>query len=130
MSKKAATPAEPKAPKATTGPKMPIGEYLAQLADNAEAQAEEGDEDGEGHGKIWHILKCYTRGYSRVDIVKAGFNRSTVYRQVGEYDKLRKAPATHYQGFEVFEMRVKRLMGTKKITREKAVEIIYAKDLD
>lgn len=128
MSKKSITPAT--TTKAKTGPKQPIDEFFVSLK-GEEFDGEEGNqEEGEGHGKIWHILKAYVRGYSKSDIVKAGYNRSTVYRQCGEYDKLRNAPATHYQGFEVFEMRVKRLMSAKKCTREQAVELIYAKDME
>lgn len=113
------------------GPKMPIEDYIAQLDGENEGDGDsEGDTGEAGKGKIWHILKLYIRGYLRVDIVAAGYNRSTVYRQCGEYDKLRKAPATHYQGFEVFEMRVKRLMSAKKISREDAVKLIYAKDME
>lgn len=116
------------------GPKMPIAEFFAQLADR-EAE-NEGDDEGEVEkGKIWHILKAYVRGYSKKEIVSYGndhkaWSKVTVYRQTREYDILRHAPATHYQGFEVFEMRVKRLMANKKVTREEAVELIYAKDLE
>lgn len=114
------------------GPKMPIEDYLRSLSESDEddEDSDVGDTGEEGKGKIWHILKLYIRGYLRTDIVAVGFNRSTVYRQCGEYDKLRKAPATHYQGFEVFEMRVKRLMSAKKISREDAVKLIYAKDME
>jgi hypothetical protein len=112
--------------KSAKKPKMPIEDYLAKL----EEQVEEGGEDGEGAGKIFKILKLYIAGYERTEIVKAGFNRTTVYRQVGEYEKLKSAPATHYQGFPVFETRVQRVMQRKNMTREEAVEFIMQKDLN
>jgi len=131
--KKAATPkltrAEQAAARKSSEPKQPISEFINQLEEKI---AEAGEEDDEaGKGKIWFILKCYIRGYSRSTIVnEAGFNRSTVYRQCGEYDKLRRAPATHYQGFEVFESRVRRIMSAKGLNREEAVKVIYQKDLE
>lgn len=117
------------------GPKMPIEEYVKSLSEIDEDEEESAEGEEEGHGKIWHILKCYTRGYSKKDIAHYGkeykaWAAATVYRQCGEYDKLRKAPATHYQGFEVFESRVRRIMSAKKLSREKAVEYIYGKDLE
>lgn len=112
------------------GPKKPIDQFFAELDGDDDSEGDDVDAIDEGHGKIWHILKAYVAGYERKDIIAHGYNPSTVYRQTGEYDKLRKAPATHYQGFEVFESRVKRIMGSKKLSREKAVEYIYAKDLE
>lgn len=108
------------------GPKKPIEEYLAELQGDLEPETE--FEEG-GRGKIWFILKLYIRGYERKDIVAAGYNRSTVYRQCGEYEKLRKAPATEYQGFEIFESRVKRVMSRRKLDRDAAVSYIFEQDL-
>jgi hypothetical protein len=113
------------------GPKKPIDQFFAELdGQEDDGEGDAADAADEGHGKIWHILKAYIAGYERKDIVAYGYNPSTVYRQTGEYDKLRKAPATHYQGFEVFESRVQRIMRAKKLDRKKAVEYIYAKDLE
>jgi hypothetical protein len=100
-------------------------EYLARMADKQEES--EGEEGG---GKIVTILRLHRAGYSRAEIVKAGFNRSTVYRQVGDYEKLRKNPATSYMGFELYEGRVQRVMARKKLTREKAIQYIAEQDID
>jgi hypothetical protein len=105
--------------------KVSIETYLEKLQESAEGSGED-----EGAGKIQMILKLHIAGYERSEIVKAGFNRSTVYRQVGEYEKLKKAPATHYQGFPVFESRVQRVMKAKSLSREKAVQYIMEKDLN
>lgn len=35
-------------------------------------------------GKIEKILKAAKRGYSKKEIIEAGFNKNTVYRQVRE----------------------------------------------
>jgi hypothetical protein len=104
--------------------KISCDEFLARLADKAE---EDGDEDG---GKIVTILRLWRAGYLRSEIVAAGFNRSTVYRQVGDYEKLRKAPATSYYGFELYEARVQRVMARKKISRDKAIQFIADQDID
>ncbi|HEY9196660.1 MAG TPA: hypothetical protein VIM77_10355 [Mucilaginibacter sp.] len=109
-------------------PKKPINDFIQEIIDKAE---ENGDlDDGQPLGKIFLILKCYIAGYSRSTIVKAGFNRSTVYRQCIEYEKLLKAPAKEYQGFPIFEARVERIMKTKKISRQQAIKLIYEKDLE
>jgi hypothetical protein len=105
--------------------KISCEEYLTRMADK---QEEEGDE--EGSGKIVTILRLHRAGYSRPEIVAAGFNRSTVYRQVGDYEKLRKAPATSYMGFELYEARVQRVMKKKNISREKAIEFITEQDIN
>lgn len=133
MSKKSTTPVATKAPR--TGPKLPIEEAVARLADKLEEAAEESGDEDQGKGKIWHILKLFTMGYEKKDIARYGketnsWSPVTVYRQAGEYEKLRKAPATHFQSFEIFEMRVKRIMAAKKFNREAAVEYIYSKDLE
>lgn len=112
-----------KGAKASNKKLMPIDKYINKMLESA-------DEDGEGGGKIYQILKLHIAGYERKDIIAAGYNRTTVYRQIGEYEKLRKAPATHYQGFAVFETRVQRVMQRKGITREQAVEFIMQKDLE
>lgn len=134
--KKVSTPTTAK-PVANKGPKIDIPEYVKSLSEAGEDEDGEEIETGEeeGQGKIWHILKCYVRGYDKKTIAAYGRDNNawataTVYRQCGEYDKLRKAPATHYQGFEVFESRVRRIMSAKKLNREQAVEYIYSKDLE
>jgi hypothetical protein len=109
--------------KPASNKKITCEEYLARLAD----RAEEGEE--EGSGKIVTILRLYRAGYTRSEIVKAGFNRSTVYRQCGEYEKLRRAPATSYYGFELYEARVQRVMKKKGLTRDKAIEFITEQDI-
>jgi hypothetical protein len=117
---------KPNLSKRNTGKKkMSAEEYLARMADK---QEEEGEE--EGSGKIVTILRLHRAGYSRAEIVAAGFNRSTVYRQVGDYEKLRKAPATSYMGFELYEARVQRVMKKKNISREKAIEFITEQDIN
>lgn len=102
-----------------------INEYLAQRADE---QAEEGEEGG--GGKIETILMLYVKGYAPKDIIKAGFNKSTVYRQTRQYDQLRKGPITEYYGQIGYEARILRVMKNKKMTREEAVEYITGKDLE
>lgn len=86
-------------------------------------------EEGEEGGKIHAILTLHIKGFSNVEIVEAGFNKSTVYRQVGEYKKLKKAPATQYQGFPIYEARVQRVMKSKNCTREKAIQYIDKMDI-
>jgi hypothetical protein len=86
-------------------------------------------EDGEEGGKIHAILTLHIKGFSNVEIVEVGFNKSTVYRQVGEYKKLKKAPATHYQGFPIYEARIQRVMKSKNCTREKAIAFIDKSDI-
>jgi hypothetical protein len=120
------------APKAAPKSKrMPILDYIAKLdGDDEEGEGESENEDG-GEGKIKRILRLYIAGYSRSEIVKeAGFNPSTVYRQTAEYNKLKKAPALKMQGFDLYEARILRMMSNKKVTREKAIEIIAEKDAE
>jgi len=101
-----------------------------------EALEENGEGPETGHGKIYLILKCYIRGkFSKAEIAAYGreygaWSPVTVYRQISTYDELKKMPATHYQGFDVFESRVQRLMKGKGMSREKAVDYIMSKDLD
>lgn len=86
-------------------------------------------EEGEEGGKIHCILTLHIKGFSNMEIVEAGFNKSTVYRQVGEYKKLKKAPAVEYQGFPIYEARVRRVMQSKGLTREKAISYIDKMDI-
>lgn len=37
-------------------------------------------------GYIKMIIAAYKRGYSKLEIIAAGFNKNTVYRQTREYD--------------------------------------------
>lgn len=124
MSKVKNTPATTPAPKtaAKKGPKMPIEDYLEKLA-------EEGEVEEEG-GVIAQILALYIKGYSRKDIVKAGYNKSTVYRQTGEFNKMKKGPVMSYFGHDMYEARVQRLMKAKGYNRAKAIEVISTKDLE
>jgi len=112
--------------------KCDINEYLTRLAESADEQIEAGEaEEGDEKGKIWHILHLHIKGYSNGEIINlAGFNRNTVYRQVGEYDKLRTAPAKSYQGFEIYVARLQRIMSRKKMSREKAMAYLAEKDLE
>lgn len=136
MSKKPETGVEqPIAIEAVTTPapkkskRIPIEEYIARLQEaNEESELEEGTEDSEGPGKIVMILRLFTQGYSRKEIISVGYNKSTVYRQTGEFMKLKKAPALKMHGFELYEARVQRLMARKNLSRNEAVEIIAEKD--
>ena len=107
---------------------MDIHEYIAQLAEKAEENDEL--EEGEGMGKIAMILKLHKKGYSNKEIIEAGYNKSTVYRQVGEYKKLFQAPVKSYMGYEAYEGRIQRIMKSKSMTREEAAEWIAAKDAE
>lgn len=89
---------------------------------------EESDEEGSA-GKIQCILTLHIKGFSNSEIVAAGFNKSTVYRQVGEYKKLKKAPATHYQGFPIYEARVQQVMKKKACSRAEAIKWIDQQDI-
>lgn len=86
----------------------------------------EGDE--ESTGKIANILRLWVKGFTRKDIVAFGFNRSTVYRQVGELEKYKKAPALQYFGHDLFEARIQRVMKAKSLSRSKAVDFITDQD--
>lgn len=96
--------------------------------DNEDEDGEMGEEEGEG--KIKSILKLYTKGFTRKEIIQAGFNKTTVYRQTGEFNKLKKAPVMDFFGYEMFERRVLRIMASKKISRDKAVELLMSKDAE
>jgi hypothetical protein len=109
--------------------KLSIEEWFAKQAD---AEGEDlGTEEMEG-GKIYNILRAWRAGYSRKDIIAFGFNKTTVYRQVGEFEKLRKAPAMSMFGFELYEARILRLMNRKKnpLTRDEAITKIAEMDTD
>jgi hypothetical protein len=111
----------PKAPKVAKAKKlMPIEDYMDKLEEEGELE----------EGKIVIILKLWIKGYSRKDIISVGYNKVTVYRQVGEYEKLKKAPALNYMGYELYEARIQRLMAKKKISREDAVEVLAQVDMD
>lgn len=47
----------------------------------------------EGEGKIEAIIRLHQQGYSNAQIIEAGYNKSTVGRQVGEYKKRTKETA-------------------------------------
>jgi len=127
MSKKTTTPAKTKKVQTKASKKAkklpPISEILNEEGD------EEGEEGLEG-GKIKAILTLWIKGYSRKDIIAAGFNKSTTYRQIGEYERLKNAPATQYQGFQIFEGRVQAIMKAKHVSRQDAVKMIMKKDLE
>jgi hypothetical protein len=120
----AAEQEQPKS-KFTSNKRIPIEEFLARM----------GDDDGEdaspeGEGKIVKILRLHRAGYTRSEIVKAGFNRSTVYRQVGDFERWRTAPQTHYMGFELYEARITRIMKRKNMTRDEAANYIAEQDIE
>lgn len=97
------------------------------IEDVLEAVQEDGEETG---GKIAQILLLWAKNYTRKDIVKAGFNRSTVYRQVAEFEKMKKAPVMSYFGHDMYEGRIQRVMATKKMSRDAAVKFIASKDIE
>ncbi len=105
-------------------PKKDINEVLVTLADESH------ETEGQSLGKIDTILKLFNQGYSRVEIVAAGFNRTTVYRQVGEYLKLLKAPALEFRGYSLYEARVQRFMKAKGLDREAAETRIMELDFE
>jgi hypothetical protein len=37
-------------------------------------------------GTVKQIVAAYKHGYSKLDIIQAGFNKNTVYRQTREHD--------------------------------------------
>ena len=99
---------------------------LPEIHDFIEEMSEESEFP---EGKIEAILALWIKGYTCKDIVSAGYNKSTVYRQVGDYEKMKKAPMMSYYGHELYEGRIQRLMSAKKISRDKAVEMIAKADL-
>ena len=132
----AAEPAQEKKAAPAKSRKLPIQEYIAKL--DGEDEAGEGDGEDEGEGKIKRIIRLFVAGYSPKEICTpwekggAGFNKSTTYRQTGEFKKQKSAPLLTFgtTGFTVYEARVQRMMANKKITREKAEEIIAEKDAE
>lgn len=116
--KKATKKAAPK--KATKPAALPA--KLQKVLDSME----EGEEEVEG-GKIANILFLFTKGFTKKQIVDQGFNRSTVYRQVKELEKLQKAPVMEYYGYEVFEAKVQRMAKAKGITRDAAYKLMMKK---
>lgn len=116
------------APAQKKSKRMSIEEFIAKVEQKQEESGD--DEEGEGMGKIAMILKLYVQGYSKKEIVKSGYNKSTVYRQCKEYDNLHKAPITKFHGYDVYEGRIQRIMKNKGFTREQAAEWISAKDLE
>jgi hypothetical protein len=135
MKKQTVKPAAPKP--AVKSKRLPILEYIAELDGDTDGEENEGEE-GEGEGKVKRIVRLYIAGYSAKEICGkaekggAGFNKSTTYRQIGEYKKLLVAPALTFgtTGFQLYEARIQRMMQAKKVTREKAVEIITQKDAE
>lgn len=89
----------------------------------------ENEEDEEGGGKIAAIMALYVAGVPRRYIISVlGFNKTTVYRQTGEFEKLKKAPALKFHGYELYEARILRLMASKKLSRDKAIARIEELD--
>lgn len=132
---KASTPKAPKAAKLTidsavakTAPAKAAPKKKAKkLMDIQDFMDEEGLDPATE--KIAGILTLFVAGYKQKEIVEAGYNKSTVYRQTGEYNKLKKGPITTYFGFECFEARIAKLMKNKKLTREQALEKITEMDM-
>lgn len=126
MSKATTTPATEittPAPKATPAPVKLSKKALAAIE-----AVENGELDEEG--KIASILYLWVAGVPRKEIIAMGFNKTTVYRQVGEFEKLKKAPALEYYGYELFESRVQKVIKAKKLDRKAAVEFLLNKDLE
>lgn len=119
---------ETPAPKKVASRKMPIDEYIAKLTGGDDSDDDGDGEEKEGFGKIEMILRLWKKGYTRKEIVGAGFNKSTVYRQTGEYDKLNGGPVKSYYGLEAYEGRIQRVMRTKSLSRDKAAD--YIAELD
>lgn len=117
----------------TPAPKKTRSEKVVKLSKKAAAALDAFDNDEleleEGAGKIAAILALYTAGVPKGMIIKnCGFNKVTVYRQCGELDKLKKAPALHFHGYELFEIRVQKYMKAKKVDRKTAVNALIEKD--
>lgn len=113
------------APKAVKAVKADDKKHAARMAKIEKLlTGEESEVEG---GKIESILMLHAKGFTNKEIVEAGFNKSTVYRQVGELKKLQKAPAMQYYGHDLFEAKVQRVMKSKKLTHAKATEFILGK---
>lgn len=91
---------------------------------------ENADGEEESTGLIAQILMLFTKGFAKKEIVAYGYNKSTVYRQCRELEKLKKAPALEYFGHDLFERRVQKYMKSKGVARDKAVEALIEKDVE
>lgn len=133
MSKKATTPkaAKPAKKENTKAEAAAAKKHADRMAkiDELLNGKDDGESESEGMegGKIDSILMLHAKGFTNSEIIEAGFNKSTVYRQVGELKKLQKAPALKYYGHELFEAKVQRIMKAKKLTHQKATEFILGK---
>lgn len=112
--------------------RIPIEEALARLEDEIAEKCDdgEGEPSEQGFGKIYKIIRLYNMGYTRSEIVKVGFNRSTVYRQTGEFKELKTGNRRTMCGIELYEARIERIMRIRKIAREEAIQVIADKDLE
>lgn len=72
-------------------------------------------------GKVNQIVALAAAGYTPLEIIAEGYNRNTVYIQVGMYTKLRNAPVFDYQGQDAFEARIQAYMRRKKCDRKTAL---------
>lgn len=118
------------APAKKVATKKPVAKKLKQIKMDIEVdEVEEEEEEEEGGGKIRNILKLFMKGFTAKEIVAAGYNKSTVYRQTGELKKLQKGPALEYYGFDLYEARIQRVMAAKKLSRAKAIEYITKADI-
>lgn len=117
------------APKAVKAVKADDKKHAARMAkiETLLTGSDDGETEGVEGGKIESILMLHAKGFTNKEIVEAGFNKSTVYRQVGELKKLQKAPAMQYYGHDLFEAKVQRVMKSKKLTHAKATEFILGK---
>lgn len=88
---------------------------------------EEGLEPGEGGGKIEAILLLHSKGFSKKEIVEAGFNKSTVYRQVNELEKLQQKPVLEYFGHTAYAGKIARQVKGHKVSVKEAVELLTGK---
>lgn len=101
---------------------------LQKILDNLNGEGDGEDEsEVEGGGKIANILYLHSKGFSKKQIVDAGYNKSTVYRQVGHLVKMQSAPALDYYGYDLFEAKVQRYAKSKGITRDAAYKLMMKK---
>jgi len=73
-------------------------------------------------GKIDSILKLFTAGFSKKDIIAFGFNKTTVYIQTRELTKRTKLPDLYYHGHELYEKQLREQVAALKATREKVLK--------
>lgn len=127
--KKATTKKAVKANKVNNSKKQATStpEVLPAKLQEVLEEIEEVNEGGEEGGKIQNILYLFNQGFTKKQIVDAGYNRSTVYRQVRELEKLQKAPALEYYGYPLFEAKVQQLAKRKGITRDAAYKQLMRK---